>query len=142
MKKSFLLISLPLLMLAACNNSPSGAVPTDEREKVTLTASNFSKYIAVYTISDTYSTSYTYSLYRYQLVGSNLCKFDNCKIEYTFANSSGNLPETYATYSINLTISGCGESKEVSVSYYNQGKSSSYFYFYVLSASGTVEILY
>lgn len=130
-------------MLAACNNSPSGAVPTDEREKVTLAASNYSKYIVVYTISDTYYTSpNVYSLYRYQLVGSNLCKFDNCKIEYTFANSSGNLPETYTTYSIDLTISGCGESKEVSVSYYNNGKSSSYFYFHVLSASGTVEILY
>ncbi len=138
MKNKLLLLFLPMLLLTGCNKTSSGVIPTKERETVALTADNYSKYIAVYTQSDTYYDGKTYTLYRYQLEGSSLCKFIDCKLTYSFANASGTLPDYLTTYEMDLTISGCGESIELSV---RQGYNG-YMYFAVVSASGTVEILY
>ena len=138
MKKKLLLLFLPILMLTGCNNSSGGALPVKERETVNLSEHNYSKYIAVYTYSDSYNSGSTYTFYRYHLEGSPLCKFNDCKITYAFASESGQLQENYTSYEIDLTISGCGESKEVT----RRLGYSGYYVFKVISASGTVEILY
>ena len=141
MKKKLLLLFLPILMLTGCNNSSGGALPVKEREKVELNVDNYSKYIAVYTISDSYATSDSpYGIYRYQLVGSSLCKFDECSITYSFMNNSSVISEE--KYTVKLTISGCGETKDVRF-YYGYGNyDTEYFRFKAISASGIVEILY
>ena len=142
MKKKLLLLFLPMLLLTGCNNSSGGAIPAKEREVVALSDKNYSQYIAVYTTTDSYGSSGSITLYRYQLVGSSLCKFNDCKITYTFVNQKGELSESYSLYEIKLTLSGCGESIETSVSNYGNNKENSYYCFKVISASGTVEILY
>ncbi len=138
MKKKLLLLFLPMLLLTGCNKSSGGVIPEKERETVTLTKDNYFKYIAVYTYSDTYSNSGTYTFYHYHLVGSSLCKFIDCKITYAFSSDNGALEENYKSYEINLTLSGCGESVEST----RRLGYSYYYHFTVLSASGTVEILY
>ena len=143
MKKKFL---LPLLfipfLLTGCGQTQQQQQPETPatREQIQLTTNNFSKYIAVYTISDTYAGSSTYTLYRYRLEGSCLCKFNNCTITYCYADYKGNCEDTQNT--INLTMSGCGETKEVQVSYYQGAKEKSKYFFHLVSASGTVELLY
>ena len=141
MKKKLLLLFLPMLLLVGCNNSSGGALPAKERETVALTEYNYSKYIAVYTFSDSYGSS-PMTLYHYQFVGSSLCKFNDCKITYAFARQDGSLEENYKSYRIDLTLSGCGETIEVSVGNYNNYRNTDYYILKVLSASGTVEILY
>ena len=140
MKKFWLLTTLLIggLLLTGCNNSSGGALPEKDRETVMLTADNYSKYIAVYTTTDTYYSGASYSIYHYYLVGSSLCKFIDCKITYGFSNDSGEFEGGHTPYEINLTISGCGESTEVSkrVGY------GGYYHFSVISASGSVEIIY
>ena len=140
MKKLFLLLALPIFALSGCGNKTS-VVPEEKREKITLTAENYSKYIAVYTdleaIHDNYYVTW---YYRYQLVGSNLCKFNDCEITYEYVNQQGQASDI-TRKTINLTISGCGETEEVS---FNSriDKSVAYYIFNVVSASGTVEVLY
>ncbi len=138
MKKKLLLLFLPMLLLTGCNKSSGGVIPEKEREQIELTLNNYSKYIAVYTISDSYGTNYSYSIYRYQFVGSSLCKFNDCSIVYTFTTNSGKVSET--EYTTNLTISGCGETKEVSFGYSNLD--SAYFRLKIKAVNGIVEVLY
>lgn len=131
---------MTLVSCGGSSNNESPAIPVNSRETVSLSAKNYDKYIAVYADSDTVSDGYATGYYRYHLVGSNLCKFNDCKLTYTFVNQQGE--EYEDKYTMNLTISGCGESKEVALSYRNNGKQTAYYIFKVLSASGTVEILY
>ncbi len=139
MKKKLLLLFLPILLLTGCNNSSGGAIPPKEREQIELTLDNYSKYIAVYTISDSYAVDTIYTLYRYRFEGSSLCKFNDCKVEYTFTKKDGT--QLDVVYIKDLTISGCGETEEVSA-YRTYQLDSYYYHLKVLNVSGTVEVLY
>ncbi len=138
MKKKLLLLFLPILLLTGCNNTSNGVIPEKEREKINITLDNYSKYIAVYTISDSFGADYTYSNYRYQFIGSTLCKFNDCSLEYAFAKDNGSISET--KYTVDLTISGCGETKEVE--FVHAQRSNTYYRLKILSVNGTVELLY
>ena len=127
------LLALPIVLLCSCGKNSVSI----KRTKVNLTSENYANYIAVYTISDSYSSStYTYTKYRYHLVGSSLCKFNNCSLTYQFAYKDGAVSEDM--YTVKLTISGCGESVEVNTS----SRTATAYIFTVTSASGIVEILY
>ncbi len=138
MKKKLLLLFLPILLLTGCNNSSGGAIPAKEREQIQLTLNNYSKYIAVYTISDSFGADYTYSIYRYQFVGSGLCKFNDCSIDYCFTTENGTeQAQQLTTY---LTISGCGETKETE--FVRSNMDNKYYRLKIKAVKGTVEVLY
>ena len=139
MKKKLLLLFLPILLLTGCNNSSGGALPEKDRETVTLTANNYSKYIAVFTITDSYGAgNYSYSIYRYQFVGSTICKFNDCSITYCFTKDNG--AEQEAQYTTHLTISGYGETEQVDFAHANTDYT--YYHLKIKAVNGTVEVLY
>lgn len=134
MKKLFLLAALPMMLLCSCNGSNnSGSVPEEKREKVTLSLSNYTDYIAVYkeTVAFSDSTSYYLNFY-----GSTLCKFDNTVITYTLSGQSKIDDGTAEYQTYKLTISGCGQ---IYSGYSSRYGSSSAI---ITKVTGTVEILY
>lgn len=139
MRKLFLCLALPVLMLTACGSNNSAVVPSSEREKVQLTTSNYEKYIAVITICDPYATyNSPVVYYRFNFEGSDLCKFIDCNLKYKFMDESGNVEDK--EFTVNLNLSGDGQTVET----LGHGYSGSYtkYFLKITDANGTVEILY
>ena len=142
MKKLLTLAILPVLFICSCgsNNNPSGGGTGQEtRKTVTLTKSNLEDYIAIYARTTAYGDSYTYVIYYYDFVGSSLCKFNDCSITYRFANNKDPIDYS-ANYTAILNISGCGQTKEATLSHYYSA--NSYYKLDIVSVTGTVDVLY
>ena len=104
---------------------------TKATEKIELTKENYGKYIATYTREIAHSDSTTFY---YEFEGASCCKFENAKIKYCFSKND-EIPDDAESYTCELNLSGCGQSKAAS-----RWRSSPYKLI-IVDVQGTVEIL-
>ena len=86
MKKLLILLPLTLLALTGCNsNKEDNKVSDTPKETVTLSASNFSTYVACNSSVTFNNTSNDYANYFTYFIGADYCKFVNCTVTYGYA---------------------------------------------------------
>lgn len=148
MKKYFIFFSLILLGLTCCNGKENGPIDSTAgsvqsttastqpiKGKVELTADNYVNYIAINTNMVIINSSYDTMYYSY-FIGSNHCKFIDCKLTYKYVSNSGSAESSTGT--IPLTLSGDGQANPFYVRSPNRGV---YYSIVIITATGTVQIL-
>lgn len=148
MKKITLFALLVLLALTGCkptndnkavksSDGNSQSVTTSSQPikgKVELTADNYVNYIAINTNMVIINSSYDTMYYSY-FIGSNHCKFVDCKLTYEYVSNSGSAGSSAVT--IPLTLSGDGQANPFYIRSPNRGV---YYSIVITKASGTVQI--
>ncbi len=134
MKKGLLFI-FALGLMTGCTASKENVVSNTPKESITLSAENFSKYVATNSSSSLIGSSYNNVIYYTHFVGADYCKFIDCTVTYTYV-ANGSTPSGTGT-TISLTLSGDGET----LPYYVHSQSGNVYYSIgIISASGTVEV--
>lgn len=135
MKKTLFLLPLVLLALTGCNsNATDNKVSDSPKQSVTLSAENFSTYVATNSSSALLNNSYNDVIYYTYFNGADYCKFVNCTVTYKYVSnqSTEGTEET-----IKLTLSGDGETNP----YFARSQNRyTYYHAVVTAASGTVEV--
>lgn len=133
-----LLVLLPLLLmtLSGCNsdkvdNRVSGTI----KETITLSASNFSTYVACNSIVTFNNTSNDYANYFTYFIGADYCKFINCNVTYGYAQMDNEY--TIGRETVPLSLSGDGQTNPFHARF---NTATAYYRFVVIDASGTVEV--
>ena len=136
MKKSIFLLPLILLTMSGCNsNANENNFSNKPKSSVTLTAENFSSYVATQSTSTLIDNAYNDVIYYTYFIGADYCKFIDCTVTYTYIHDSST--NAVGGQTIKLTLSGDGEAWP-----YHAIKQSNHIYYWIVvtSASGTVEI--
>ena len=135
MKKTLFLLPLVLLALTSCSsNAADNKVSDSPKQSVTLSAENFSTYVATNSSSALLNNSYNDVIYYTYFNGADYCKFVNCTVTYKYVSnqSTEGTEET-----IKLTLSGDGETNP----YFARSQNRyTYYHAVVTAASGTVEV--
>ena len=141
-KKILFVLPLMLFGIVGCNStnnngSSSGdnKITDSPKESVTLSASNFSTYVAVNSSAAILNNSYNDVIYYSYFIGADYCKFVNCRVTYTYAMNGGT--EGTDTFTVPLTLSGDGQANPFFAR--NQNRYT-YYSLVVTGASGTVEV--
>ena len=136
--KKLVLLPIFLILLTGCSSGGVGCAcssgKTEPIETVTLTADNFSKYVATYSDSTGRDPNY-FSIYYTHFVGADYCKFIDCTVTYEYT-LVGNQPSGNGK-TISLSLSGNGETEPFTIKPSNNNIA---YYAYIISASGTVEV--
>ena len=135
MKKTLFLLPLVLLALTGwSSNTTDNKVSDSPKQSVTLSAENFSTYVATNSSSALLNNSYNDVIYYTYFNGADYCKFVNCTVTYKYVSnqSAEGTEET-----IKLTLSGDGETNP----YFARSQNRyTYYHVVVTAASGTVEV--
>ena len=144
MKKSLLFISILMLLMTGCASSNKscncaytpipidGNTNSDGPQEVTLSAENFSKYVAVNTVSS-YASAYDAVTYFSYFIGADNCRFIDCSVSYKYVYGGSSFG--YGT--IPLTISGDGQANPFHT---RENNRDTYYTISITSASGTIYI--
>ena len=139
--KKLVLLSALFFGLTGCNSAntnqsnSANKIFDTPKESVSLTAKNFSTYVACNSTVAFNTTSYDYANYFTYFIGADYCKFVNCTVTYGYAymdNEYSGVGET-----VSLTLSGDGQTN---LFHARLNNSSAYYRFVVLNASGIVEV--
>lgn len=137
-----LLLSLMLFGLTGCNSDSGNSSSSEDnrvvdspKESVSLSASNFSTYVAVNSSAAILNNSYNDVIYYSYFIGADYCKFVNCFVTYTYAkNGTTNIA---SSFTVPLTLSGDGQAEPFFV---RDQTRFTYYSLVVTAASGTVEV--
>ena len=121
-------VNNPTPSLAEDNKNENAA--DSPKETVSLTASNFSTYVAINSIAVLVNSATHDVAYYSYFIGADYCKFINCTVTYKY-NGSGEAS------TVSLTLSGDGQADPFIVP--NQTTHALYV-LSVTGASGTVEV--
>ena len=136
--KKLVLLPIFLILLTGCSAGGVGCTCSSASNKpietVTLSSSNFSKYVATYSNSTGRDPNY-FSIYYTHFVGADNCKFIDCTVTYAYT-IVGNQPAGSGT-TIPLSISGDGETEPFTIKPSNNNIA---YHAYIIAATGTVEV--
>lgn len=139
MKKLLILLPLMMMALSGCSangqNAADNKVSDTPKETVTLSATNFSTYVACNSSVTFNNSTNDYANYFTYFIGADYCKFVNCTVTYGYAYMANAYEGAGET--VPLTLSGDGQANPYHV---RINTAAGYYRFVVVAASGTVEV--